>query len=211
MRNVVTKVLATVLVASASASAAVVSYPLGFVFDGTVPPAAPAPWATLSFNDGGGTGSVLLTVTTAGLSAGEFISSLSLNLDPTLNPASLTFTPGAAAGFTLPSVSAAANGHSADGGGLFDVEFNFASGPPAARFSGGDTYTVTIAGIPTLTASSFGFVSSLPAPSGQQLVAAHVQSIAVPGGTASAWITVPEPTSLLALAGLGAMALRRRR
>src|SRR5579884_914015 len=64
-------------------------------------PSGPSPWLTAEIKDVT-PGTVNLTITTSGLQGSEFISDFYLNLDPNINPSSLTFgTPTKTGSFTI--------------------------------------------------------------------------------------------------------------
>jgi hypothetical protein len=137
-----------------------------------------------------------------------------LNLDPAFNPTNLVFTNPVKTGtFDDPAVSTG-TAYSADGDGLYDIQFAFDhTGNASKNFGAGESieYTVTLSSSGTLTASSFDFLSTPAGGHGPYPTAAHVLSIGedAKGG----WITVPEPASaLLLFAGtVGPMLLRWRR
>jgi hypothetical protein len=74
---------------------------------------------------------------------------LYLNLDPALNPTLLSFgTPTRTGSFgTNPVVSTGVNGSDADGGGSYDINFQFDIAPPGDRFNSLDTITYHVTGI----------------------------------------------------------------
>ena len=196
------------------ASAGTITYNLPFVFSGTT---QPLNLLTAVFDDGGGTGSVTLTMSMSGPSLSEFVSEwfFNFNGDPTaLNFQLTTNTTGSG---TDPSVGLGSNAFQADGDGLYDINIGFDIAPPAERFGTGETvaYTITAAGI---TANSFNALSFFVGGSGPFFTAAHVQGICLNppdcDQTASAWVTIPEPgPALLFGAGslLAGVAIRRRR
>lgn len=196
------------------ATAGVIILNSEFEFSGATPPAsATLPWLTTTFDDGGGTGSVILTLTATNLTAGEFVSGWYLNLDPLLDPTDLVFSaPSKIGAFSDPSISLGTNAFQADGDGRYDILLSFSVAGPSNRFTQGDSVSYTITGIPTLTAASFGFLSAPAGGHGPFYHAQHVQGIGEDGAL-SGWVTgprVPEPATLAALA-LGSLTLVRRR
>jgi hypothetical protein len=205
------------LVLSASfvptASATVVTLGLTFEYSGGADPAGPQAWATATFDDGGGTGSVKLVLAALNLTGAEFISNWGFNLDPALDPAKLKFSPPVKTGtYADPTISAAVDSFKAGPAHGFDIEFAFAT-KAADRFGAGESGEYTITGIATLTANSFKFLSGGGGGQGPFVTGAHVQGIADQGDGTSGWVTVPEPsTALTALIGFaGAVWLHRRR
>jgi hypothetical protein len=202
----------------ARAAAGVVVYNMSVEFSGATPPTGTPPWMTATFDDGGGMGSVMVTLDNHGLVGGEFVSNWAFNLDPSLDPSMLIASGLVASsgdGFTLPTISTGANHYMADGDGLYDIRFSFSlGGGSAARFGAGEKLTLTFSGIPTLTASSFNFLSFPAGGNGPFFTAAHVQGID-PGGDNSGWLTIPEPTSaaasMLSLVLVGGYYARRKR
>jgi len=172
---------------------------------------------TATIDDGGGSGSVTLTLDNLNLVGGEFVSGWYFNLDPILDPDSLIFSAASSFGgngFDLPTIETETNDFKADGDGLYDILFDFSTsgqGGGIHRFGAGETFTVTISGIPGLNAHSFQFLSMPAGGHGPFFTAAHVQGI---NGSDSGWVTIPEPSSMLI--GLGAsigaigLVLRRR-
>jgi hypothetical protein len=203
--------MAATLALTTSAPAAILTYDLNIEYSGATPPAGPAPWISATFDDGGGSGTVTMTLTTPNLVSQEFVRFWHFNLDPSLNPASLLFSaPTKVGSFTDPIVNLGVDAYQAGGDGLYDILIEFDNAPPGDRFGAGDSVTYTITGIPTLTANSFNFLSTPAGGNGPFNVAAHVQGIGS-NGDFSGWITqVPEPTALSLLA-LGSLATLRRR
>jgi hypothetical protein len=183
------------------------------VFSGTTAPAGSTPWLNATFDDGGAAGTVTLTLSATNLTGGEFVGDWYFNLDPALDSSSLLFSaPTKVGSFGDPGIGKATDAYQADGDGKYDIEFAFAMGGAGVRFGAGESATYTITGISTLTANSFKFLSSPAGGHGPYYTAAHVQGIAIEGGTTSAWVTVPEPSSfVLAVAGILGLAFMGRR
>jgi hypothetical protein len=177
-------------------------------FSGTPP--APADlnpstiFATATFDDHGGTGTVTLTMNVAtGLPTGLYVNDWYFNVN-SAPLANISF----ASGVNAQSIEySTANAYKADGtGGGFDFAFHFPNG--ASELAQGHTsvYTLTGGGI---TANSFNDISvSLPAAAGNggYVSALHVQgygnSVWISGDGSSPSTEIPEPATL-ALLGLG--------
>lgn len=156
-------------------------------FSGTAP-VGPAPWVTATVDDHGSSGSVTLTISTAGLSGSENISGFYLNLDTAMNATGLGFSyVGSSSGPSATSIQTGTNSFKADGDGKYDILFNF---PTGSGFNAGETVIYNISGIPSLTAGSFNFTSdcSQGCGTGSYYGAAHVQNTGANG--ASAWIGI---------------------
>lgn len=200
----------------APAQAAILTFPASIEFSGATPPSGPLPWVTVVFDDQGGSGSVLMSLTATNLTAGEFITSLQLNLDPLLDPTNLVFSLEAASGaFEAPAINLGANAFKADGDGKYDIQFVFATSgggaPSTDRFEGGESISYTVTGIPSLTAQSFNAPSAPGGGQGSYVMAVHVQGIGE-DGSLSGWVApppLPEP-SMLSLVVLASLALLRR-
>ena len=175
-------------------------YQFDNVFSGSSSPAGPAPWvsATLQNTVNG----VLLTVNNSGLSAGEFLSSLYLNINPADNVNNLIFTyQGSTSGVNNPTIQTGEDSFKADGDGKYDILFNFAT--DGGRFGAGDYVSYLISGISGLSAADFSFLSTPAGGSGPFYAAGHIQGIGGSSGN-SVWvepsagstpIPVPEPSS----------------
>lgn len=210
---------------AASAQATIVSYNLDFEFSGGDEPEGPPPWMTVSFDDGGGTGSVLLTISTAGLVEQEIAEAVYLNFDTAnFDVTQLVFTPGGANTAVASSISLGVDAFKADGDGWYDILVDYPPPPGngATLLGAGETvtYTITLAGI---TADSFDFLSTPGGGNGVFHAAAHILRIDSTAGenAGSGWIgdtngppppEIPEPmTMLLFGTGLVGLAGARRR
>jgi len=195
-----------------SAQADILTFDLSMEFSGGTPPAGTAPWLRAEFNDFGSPGYVRLTMTALNLTNKEFVSKWYFNLDPVMDPTSLTFWgPYKTGSFNDPVISTGIDAFKADGDGKYDIKFRFATGGGAARrFTDGDVarYWIYGAGV---TASSFDYLSAPAGGHGPFPTAAHVQGIG-PCGADSGWVTVPEPMTIgtLGLGGLTFLVRRRR-
>ncbi len=177
-------------------------------FSGTAPSAPSDPnevWATANFNDGGGTGTVTLTMSVlSNLSSGAYVNDWYFNVD--LAPlGGISWVSGVEATANPLGVVNGSDSFKADGAGYFDFAFHFnPSSPGQLGQSLSSVYTLTGTGI---TADSFNS-SSTASDKGSFLGAVHVQ-----GYGDSAWVSaVPEPeTYAMFLAGLGLMGFMARR
>ncbi len=193
------------------AGATITTFQALIEYNGGVPPVGSPPWLTVEFDDGGTSGLVTMTLTATNLTANEFVSGLYLNLDPTLDPTGLVFSPPTEGDFESPTISLGTNLYKADGDGHFDIllAFSESDGLPN-RFTAGDAVSYDITGFTDLTAGSFNFVSAPDgAGAGLYPMAAHVQATGQ-DGSGSAWVSAPEPASL-ALLLVGGLTLMRRR
>lgn len=194
-------------------------------FSNATTPAGPAPWLRATFLQNGAN-NVRLTMDSLLIDPREFVDGNQgwyFNLDPNLDPAQLVFTFVSATNFAgSVAINTGIDFTNADGGGLYDIQFDFPAGPPAQRFGVGAqlVYDISLAG---LVEQSFNYLSSESqnAGNGTFRSAAHVQGIQ--SGAGSSHIgdgdgggiqQIPEPGILLlfgiGLVGMG-VAWRRRR
>ena len=146
-------------------------------------PAAGSDWLTAVFDDGGGAGTVNLQMTVANTIGAADITRIYFNLDPNLNPDSLSFSrvggTGPTAGNT--TITTGVNAFMADGDGFYDILFDLPPPPgdDASRFNAGETLVYDLTGSSSasgLVASSFDFLSLDAAGFGPFVAAARVQS-----------------------------------
>ena len=179
-----------------------------FSYSGVVSsPAGPAPWVDATFQDTAS--GVLLTVNNLGLSSGEFLSELYLNLNPVDTVTNLTFAlVSGTSGVNAPTIQAGEDGYKADGDGKYDILLSFSTSN-SGRFGAGDSLTCLIAGITGLSATDFEYESTSAGGHGPFYAAAHVQGIACETGSDSVWMDpslgpqitpVPEPAPIALLA-----------
>lgn len=184
-------------------------FELNYEFSGATQPNGTPAWLRATFTDV--TGGVELKMESLLQSSSEFVSKWYFNLDPALNPGSLSFAH-SAGGPLATSISTGVNAFQADGDGRFDIRFTFSNAGPS-RFNGTDTVSYLITSPQTISASSFLFDSVEGGGAGTYMTAAHVQGI---NDADSGWIgasdVIPEPgTVMLLLSSLGLIAVRRRR
>ena len=203
--------MAALVALAGSARAAIVTYDLDIEYSGATPPAGAGPWLRATFDDGGGSGTVTMTLTSLNLVSQEFVRFWHFNLDPAFDATNLVFSaPLKVGAFADPAINLGTDAFQAAGDGLYDIQLAFGFAPPSDRFGAGDSVSYTITGIPTLTANSFSFLSAPAGGNGPFYTAAHVQGIG-PNGDNSGWVTnSPEPASLSVMT-VGALALMRWR
>ncbi len=194
---------------------AVVSYDLDIEFSGADSPEGTPPWLRATFTDDNA-GTVTLVMSDLNLTDAEWVSGWYFNLDPNLTTTDLTIVNSGGVAATTVAV----NNHlviapfKADGGGYFDIRFDWGNGD----FGVGDfsTYTITSACGACLHDTSFAF-GSVGSNKGSFHTAAHVQSIGR-DDQGSGWIgdsegVIPEPSTYLLLGSgmLGLAYWRKRR
>lgn len=180
-------------------------------------PGVPAPWASVSFVDVA-PGTVMMTVSnSAALSSTIKMDGLYLNLNPTLNPSSLTFSLQESGGsFAPPTITTGTDSFMASEDGRFDIRFQFNSGGgTGSTFNGAEYAIFEITGVSGLQADDFEFLSSHNNGGNSAYAVAHL--LGINNGSGSAWIapssilTVPEPSPFsLAMVGVASVVLGRR-
>lgn len=198
-------VIASIGLATANATGVLYQFDNVFSYSGSASsPAGPGPWVDATLQDTAN--GVLLTVNNLGLTGGEFLSQLYLNVNPADNVNNLTFSfQGGTSGVTAPTIRTGEDGFKADGDGKYDILFNFATSN-TGRFGAGDSVSYLIAGISGLSSADFKYLStSSGGEHGPFYGAGHVQGIAGESGSDSVWIDpslgpqitpVPEPAPL---------------
>jgi len=168
---------AALLVGTSICSASTFTYDFSDRFNGASPTGTP-PWLQASFTDTGlPANTVQLTLSAVNLLPNESVSCWYFNLNPTLNPTSLSFgSPSDVGAFNSPSVQTGTDAFKAAGSGKYDVLFTFAgSGDASTVFGSGDSVTYTITGI-GLSAADFSFLSTPGGGAGPYASAAHIVS-----------------------------------
>lgn len=186
---------------------AAVSQAFDLNFDGVQTGATPggaSPWASLSVTDGGLNTVNFVLTHSASSTSGQFLTSLWLNMNP--YPGSPAIVE------SSPKITGAAfaNKSITNAGITFDAEVSFAtsnSGGGVNRLKPGESVAWQITGA-GLTAAAFATTSG----NSNVIAMIHVQGIG-PNNNDSGKIiaTVPEPTSMSALAAASCAMLARRR
>ena len=202
------------------AQASMMTYGLGTAFTGKVDPSSPLPsngWLTATFDDGGGSGKVIVTLTSGLGVASEFISQVNFNVNPAIDPSDLAihWTGGTSNGIVTKIVATDQDKQKAGSSHGYDIELQFKTSA-AGRFDGvGETVILMLTGS-GLTAGDFAYLNTGSGDSAH--VAAHIQGIPVtlPDPEDSTWIkdptAVPIPAAawLLGSGLLGLVGIRRK-
>ena len=207
--------LITTLATPEGAATVTFDYNISF---GAVTPDGPAPFATASFDDGGGVGSVTLTMAVSATVGLADVTEMYFSLDPGIDPTLLTFTRDGGTGPTAANttIQTGMDAFKAGGDGRYDILFDLppAPGQQAARFNAGEDLVYTITG-PGITASSFNFFATPDGGFGPFLSVAKFQDTG-PGQEGSDWVgagVVPVPAAawLFGSGLLGLVGIARRR
>ena len=217
-------VLGALLIAPAQAS--VVTLNLGTVFsDGSVAPDGPAPYATVTLDDGGGTGQVNMTVNVSANIGQAFLEQVYLNFDSNLDLSLLSFAfnsglsdgPDAENGKGTNGIFVGFDAFQSDGDGAYDILFDFPPPPGSggSKFEAGETVVYTITSTEAITASSFNYLSAEGGGEGTFLAASKFNGTG--GGGESAWVgagVIPVPAAVWlfgsGLIGLVGVARRKK-
>ncbi len=205
---------------------AIITFEYGSIFNESVAPAGDSPWLTAIFDDGGTAGTVQLTMDATNLGSHmeesedpedmdmvmEFVSEWYFNLVPGLDPDDLTITN--TGGLVAVDVFTGADAFSKTGsGGSFDIFFEFPSSQNDPNVFIDDETSVYDLSLAGLTASSFDAESTPKGDNDGLLTAAFVQGTGEYGQD-SAWVRVPDPTTMsllgIGLVGLIGASVRRR-
>jgi hypothetical protein len=183
---------------------------------GAVSPDGQAPWATSVFDDGGSAGSVTLTMSVAARVNLADVTQMYFNLDPALDPNSLSFLRISGIGPTAAntSIQTGVDNFQADGDGQYDILFDFPPPPgqQAARFNASDDLVYTIMGT-GITADSFNFFATPAGGFGPYLSVARFQDTG-PLQEDSDWVgAVPVPAAVWLFGSglLGLVGIARRK
>lgn len=195
-------VLGMVAAVAPATTKAAIQYDFSILVTGD-PPQGTSPFATLMIQDAG-TDTVDMTLThNAGSASGQFLTKLLLNIEPFPSGLNLTHSSSKITGFGF--------GLDAfnDASGRFDMFVDFETSNRnggADRLKPGESVTWQVSA-PGLDENDFVALSQ-----GNLNVPALLHLQGIPGGGSAKLAPVPEPASLLALlAGVGALAARRRK
>jgi hypothetical protein len=221
------------LIAATPAFSATVVLNYDQEYSGGTAPLGATPWMVSTFSASPTTyvigsntyNAVRLTIDLSGLQSGAFISETDFNIDPTLNPANLSFSFVSGNSHANVTPSLATDSFKADGDGFYDISFGFPT-TSGNTFGSGTQAIFDIEATNAATASalmpeSFAFLSKPAGGHGPFYAAAHVQNTGV-GNSGSGWIApsgfttvVPVPAAVWlfgsGLMGLVAIAHRKKK
>jgi len=184
-------------------------------YSGGQAPAGGTPWMTATFSASPTTyvigsttyNAVRLTIDLSNLQSGAFVSETDFNIDPTLNPANLSFSFASGNSHANVAPSLATDSFKADGDGYYDISFGFPTSS-GNTFGGGSQAVFDIVATNTATAAalvpeSFAFLSKPAGGHGPFYAATHVQNTTgacgTMGCTGSGWIAPTGYTTVVPL------------
>jgi hypothetical protein len=188
--------------------AAVVSFDIAEILDGSGVPAKKSPWVSIIFEDSETASGVDMLINSSGLDGdNEKVKSIYFNLNPILDPKDLVFSePEITGKVEVPVIRAGSDAFKAGGFGYYDVRIDFNNSRPQKAFNGGEIIKYRI-NTPLLNAGSFNFESSSRQSEPKYKAAAHLISLGE--NDDSAWVSVPEPATIVLL-GLSGLIFARR-
>lgn len=198
--------LATTILGVCGGSALAATFEIDFdtLVSGTTPGGS-MPIATAVFMDVAPNTVRLVLDHSAGSAAGQFLTQVHFNVAPSLANLSVYAVDGKTTAFQNASYSPVTNA-----GSSYDLTLNFGAsnaGGGVARLNSGERVEFLIEGN-GLSAMSFNAFSSGGV---SQLGLVHIQGLANGGSGKVGTEAVPEPATMLVLAGLGAAVARRRK
>lgn len=201
-RSITTLIALAALAPFAHATTLVFDY--GIVYTGDTPMGS-GPWMTVTLTDFAANTVDMKIDHNASSGAGQFVSEVFLNLDPFVTISSATAIAGKTATF-----DSGASGSFNSAGTTFDVDIKLNTantGGGLLRLLPGDSVTVRLVGT-GLAVNNFDALSS----GGTEVrTMGHIQQTGGALGSGKVTEGVPEPASLVILAGIGLAAARRRR
>ncbi|OPY89189.1 MAG: hypothetical protein A4E72_01185 [Syntrophus sp. PtaU1.Bin208] len=192
--------------AAGQAQASMITYNLGTAFTGQVDPNSPLTsngWLMATFDDGGASGKVTLTLTSGLGVASEFISQVDFNVNPAIDPSNLAikWTGGASNGIVKKISAKDQDDQKAGGSHGYDIELQFKTASANRFDSVGETVILTLTGI-GLTAGDFAYLNTGTGDSAH--ITAHIQGLSANFSDPedSTWIKDSTPVPLPAAAWL---------